>query len=151
MARDFKYSLSKRKATMGKFKGKYVYFPRLVTDDLVEYRAFCEEVAHNTTFEEGTVIAVLMQAAKVAKRHVEDGRIVDLGDFGHLQPSINYVEVEVDGPEPFRSQDHIINPHAVLIPNKRYFKLRKPHYVRVPKRVVKGAKRQPNQPGPDGE
>ena len=53
----------------------------------IDHRAFCEEVARATTFTGAEVEAVMRLAAEIAKKHVENGDIVDFGDIGTLCPS----------------------------------------------------------------
>ena len=85
--RPLAYVLSERKANLGKMAGKIVIQARPTGRKRVDHRSFCDEVAHATTFTGAEVEAVLRLAAEIAKRHVENGDIVDFGDIGTLSPS----------------------------------------------------------------
>ena len=85
--RPLAYMLSERKANLGKMAGKIVIQARPTGRKRVDHRSFCDEVAHATTFTGAEVEAVLRLAAEIAKRHVENGDIVDFGDIGTLSPS----------------------------------------------------------------
>ncbi len=85
--RPLAYVLSERKANLGKMAGKIVIQARPTGRKRIDHRSFCDEVAHATTFTGAEVEAVLRLAAEIAKRHVENGDIVDFGDIGTLSPS----------------------------------------------------------------
>ena len=79
--RPLTFVLTERKSTLGKLKGKVVIQARPTGRKRVHHRSFCTEVAHGTTFSGAEVEAVLRLAAEIAKRHVENGDIVDFGDI----------------------------------------------------------------------
>ncbi len=101
--RPLAYMLSERKANLGKMAGKTVIQARPTGRKRVDHRSFCDEVAHATTFTGAEVEAVLRLAADIAKKHVENGDIVDFGDIGTLSPSFHSKLVE-KGKEKFQSQ-----------------------------------------------
>ena len=70
------YTLSERKATLGKYAGKTVLQACPTGRRRIDHRNFCEEVARATTFKGAEVEAVLRLAAEIAKTHVENGDIV---------------------------------------------------------------------------
>lgn len=74
--------------------------------------------------------AVLRLAAEIAKRHVENGDIVDFGDIGTLSPSFQSKLVE-KGKEKFNPNVHITKPIVHLAPSKKYFTLTGVSYERV--------------------
>ena len=76
------YVLSERKANFGKLAGKTVIQARPTGRKRVDHRSFCDEVGRATTFTGAEVEAVLRLAAEIAKRHVENGDIVEFGDIG---------------------------------------------------------------------
>jgi predicted histone-like DNA-binding protein len=55
----------------------------------VTYRKLVKEVAEgSTTVSDTDVLAVLNELIKVLKRHLENGEIVRLGDFGTFQVTV---------------------------------------------------------------
>ena len=85
--RPLAYTLTERKAAIGAMAGKTVLQARPTGRKRIDHRNFCEEVARATTFTGAEVEAVLRLAAEIAKRHVENGDIVEFGDIGTLTPS----------------------------------------------------------------
>ena len=120
--RPLAYVLSERKANLGKMAGKIVIQARPTGRKRVDHRSFCDEVAHAITFTGAEVEAVLRLAAEIAKRHVENGDIVDFGDIGTLSPSFQSKLVE-KGKEKFNPNVHITKPIVHLAPSKKYFTL----------------------------
>ena len=68
------YTLTERKATIGKMAGKIVLQARPTGRKRIDHRNFCDEVARATTFTGAEVEAVLRLAAEIAKRYVEKRR-----------------------------------------------------------------------------
>ena len=128
--RPLAYVLSERKANLGKMAGKIVIQARPTGRKRVDHRSFCDEVAHATTFTGAEVEAVLRLAAEIAKRHVENGDIVDFGDIGTLSPSFQSKLVE-KGEEKFNPNVHITKPIVHLAPSKKYFTLTGVSYEHV--------------------
>ena len=110
--------------------GKTVIQASLTGRKRIDHRAFCEEVARATTFTGVEVEAVLRLAAEVAKKHVENGDIVDFGDIGTLRPSFRSKLVE-KGKEVFNAAVHITKPVVKLMLSRRYFTLTGVTYERV--------------------
>lgn len=128
--RPLAYVLSERKANLGKMAGKIVIQARPTGRKRVDHRSFCDEVAHATTFTGAEVEAVLRLAAEIAKRHVENGDIVDFGDIGTLSPSFQSKLVE-KGKEKFNPNVHITKPIVHIAPSKKYSTLTGVSYKRV--------------------
>ncbi|MFP3766198.1 histidinol phosphate phosphatase [Prevotella intermedia] len=147
--RPLAYVLSERKANLGKMAGKIVIQARPTGRKRVDHRSFCDEVAHATTFTGAEVEAVLRLAAEIAKRHVENGDIVDFGDIGTLSPSFQSKLVE-KGKEKFNPNVHITKPIVHLAPSKKYFTLTGVSYERVDPPAKKPAGENPN-PRPQPE
>ncbi len=105
------YVLRERKSVLGKLKGKTVIQAMPTGRKRISHRNFCDEVARATTFTGAEVEAVLRLAAEIAKKHVENGNIVDFGDIGTLKPSFKTV--------------------VRLAPSKEYFELRGVSFERV--------------------
>ena len=147
--RPLAYVLSERKANLGKMAGKIVIQARPTGRKRVDHRSFCDEVAHATTFTGAEVEAILRLAAEIAKRHVENGDIVDFGDIGTLSPSFQSKLVE-KGKEKFNPNAHITKPIVHLAPSKKYFTLTGVSYERVDPPAKKPAGENPN-PRPQPE
>ena len=128
--RPLAYVLPERKANLGKMAGKIVIQARPTGRKRVDHRSFCDEVAHATTFTGAEVEAVLRLAAEFAKRHVENGDIVDFGDIGTLNPSFQSKLVE-KGKEKFNPNVHITKPIVHLAPSKKYSTLTGVSYEHV--------------------
>ncbi len=128
--RPLAYTLSERKATVNTLAGKTVIQANPTGRKRVDHRTFCEEVARATTFTGVEVEAVLRLAAEVARKHVENGDIVDFGDIGSLRPSFRSKLVE-KGKEAFNAAVHITKPVVKLMPSRRYFTLTGVTYERV--------------------
>lgn len=137
--RPLNYELVEQKASLGALKGKIVLVARPTGRKRIAHRDFCEEVARATTFTGAEVEAVLRLAAEMAKKHVENGDIVDFGDLGTLTPSFQSVLVE-KGAEEFNANKHIKKPKVALRPNARYFRLDGVSYERVAAPVQKEKK-----------
>ncbi len=137
------YVLVERKSSLGKFQGKTVIQARPTGRKRIDHRRFCEEVARATTFTGAEVEAVLRLASEVAKKHVENGNIVDFGDIGTFSPSFKSHLVE-KGVEDFKANVHIVKPVVRLSPSKKYFELRDVNFERVeakPKKNASGGSR----------
>lgn len=147
--RPLAYTLSERKVTVGKLAGKTVIQASPTGRKRVDHRTFCEEVARATTFTGAEVEAVLRLASEIAKRHVENGDIVDFGDIGTLRPSFQSKLVE-KGKEEFNANVHITKPVVKLSPSKRYFTLTGVSYERTEVSAKKAKKPTPS-PGGGGE
>ena len=139
--RPLTYSLTERKAVIGKMAGKIVLQARPTGRKRIAHRNFCNEVAYATTFTGAEVEAVLRLAAAIAKQHVENGDIVEYGDIGTLSPSFKSKIVE-KGKEEFRPIIHITKPVVRLTPSKQYFTLKDVSYKRVEASTKKTKKKQ---------
>lgn len=128
--RPLTYTLTERKATVGRYAGKIIIQARPTGRKRVDHRSFCDEVAHATTFTGAEVEAVLRLAAEMAKRHVENGDIVEFGNIGTLTPSFQSRIVE-KGKTEFNPNIHITRPVVRLSPSKKYFTLSGVSYERV--------------------
>ena len=150
--RPIAYTLTERKATLGKMAGKTVLQARPTGRKRVDHRNFCEEVARATTFTGAEVEAVLRLAAEIAKKHVENGDIVEYGDLGTLTPSFQSKLIE-KGKTEFNPNIHITKPVVRLSPSRKYFTLTGVSFERVEAPAKKGStKPTPNPtPKPDEE
>lgn len=133
------YTLSEQKATVGPLKGKTIYQARPTGRKRISFRNITEEVARHTTFAPEEVQAVINLFTKVAKTHVENGNIVEIGDLGTLMPSFKSLQVEKTerGEEAFNASVHITKPVVKLSPSRKYFELRGVSYERTYAKSVK--------------
>lgn len=134
------YTLSERKATIGKMAGKIVIQARPTGRKRIDHCNFCDEVARATTFTGAEVEAVLRLAAEIAKRYVENGDIVEFGDLGTLKPSFQSKLVE-KGTADFNPNVHITKPIVRLSPSRKYFTLTGVSYERVETSASKSTKK----------
>lgn len=127
------YSLRERVPGVGKLSGKTVYQAVPTGRKRISFRSLSEEVARNTTFAPEEVQAVINLMTKIAKAHVENGNIVEMGDLGTLTPSFKSVLVEKTerGEDAFNAHVHISKPTVRFRPNRQYFELRGVSYERV--------------------
>ena len=130
--RPIAYTLKERKGTVGSLKGKIVVQAHPTGRKRVDHRSFCDEVA-----------------AEIAKKHVENGDIVDFGDIGTLTPSFQSKLVE-KGKAEFNPKVHITKPVVHLTPSKKYFTLTGVSYERVSAPDKNSGEEHPN-PGPQPE
>ena len=143
------YTLTERKSSFGKMAGKIVLQARPTGRKRIDHRNFCDEVARATTFTGAEVEAVLRLAAEIAKRHVENGDIVEYGDIGTLTPSFQSKIVE-KGKTEFNPNIHITKPVVRLSPSKKYFTLTNVSYERV-EAPAKKPKKKPSGEGGGSE
>ena len=131
-------------------KGKIVVQAHPTGRKRVDHRSFCDAVAPATTFTGAEVEAVLRLAAERAKKHVENGDIVDFGDIGTLTPSFQSKLVE-KGKAEFNPKVHITKPVVHLTPSKKYFTLTGVSYERVtaPEKETKKPAKNHSQSGPE--
>ena len=148
--RPIAYTQKGRKGIVGNLKGKIVVQVHPTGRKRVDHRSFCDEVAHATTFTGAEVEAILRLAAKIAKKYVENGDIVDFGDIGTLTPSFQSKLVE-KGKEEFNPKVHITKPVVHLTPSKKYFTLTGVSYehVIVPDKASKKRAENHSQSGPE--
>ena len=149
-SRPIAYTQKGRKGIVGNLKGKIVVQAHPTGRKRVDHRSFCDEVAHATTFTGAEVETILRLAAEIAKKHVEDGDIVDFGDIGTLTPSFQSKLVE-KGKEEFNPKVHITKPMVHLTPSKKYFTLTGVSYehVIVPDKASKKRAENHSQSGPE--
>lgn len=157
--RPINFFLKERQANFGKLKDKTVLQAQPTGRDRVSFENLCTEVARNTTFAPEELMAAVNMLFQVAKEHVENGDIVELGKFGTLTPSFKSVLVEKTGEgfEAFNANVHITRPVVKFAPSRKYFELRNVRFERVEgaprKDKPKASKPAPSKPesgNPDG-
>lgn len=127
--KPLQYVLAERKATVGAHKGQIVQQAIPTGRQRVSFRALAEEAAHNTTLSQHEVMMALNELTTIAKRHVENGDIVELGDLGTISPSFRSKAIPKG--ETFRAQEHIYAPRAVFRSNRKYFDIQNRSYERT--------------------
>lgn len=65
------------------------FYASSVADGEVSLRRLSKEIAQTSSVSESDVYATLIDLAKMLSRHLSDGKIVRLGDFGSFQISIS--------------------------------------------------------------
>lgn len=69
-------------------------YPRLVDNEVVDFRKLCKKVSNHSSKTVGTVIGVISDTIDVMKTLLHEGKTIDLEDFGVFKLSIgtdNYV------------------------------------------------------------
>ncbi len=75
--------------------GQSKYYAGIVRERRIELRKFATEISNMCTLTTTDVFAVLESLIDRMYVHLEEGRIVRLGEFGSFSPSINSVGVEL--------------------------------------------------------
>lgn len=65
------------------------FYASSVADGEVSLRNLSKEIAQTSSVSESDVYATLIDLAKMLSKHLSDGKIVRLGDFGSFQISIS--------------------------------------------------------------
>ncbi|TGN30129.1 HU family DNA-binding protein [Empedobacter tilapiae] len=65
------------------------FYASSVADGEVTLRNLSKEIAQTSSISESDVYATLIDLAKMLSKHLSDGKIVRLGDFGSFQISIS--------------------------------------------------------------
>ena len=104
------YKLQERKATLGKHQGQLVQIARPTGRKRLSTNYFCGLVADSTTFNRHEVQGVLNRMAEVARRELQRGASIEMGDFGTLSPSFSSQAVPVG--TKFDPTAHITKPRV---------------------------------------
>ena len=78
-----------QKAYPGDPTGPKKFYASSVADGEVSLRNLSKEIAQTSSVSESDVYATLIDLAKMLSKHLSDGKIVRLGDFGSFQISIS--------------------------------------------------------------
>ena len=65
------------------------FYANSIADGEVSLRNLSKEIAQTSSISESDVYATLIDLAKMLSKHLSDGKIVRLGDFGSFQISIS--------------------------------------------------------------
>ena len=95
--------------------GQIKYYASIVRDRPVNLRKFASEIADKCTLNTGDVFAVLELFLQQLDYHMEDGRVIKLGDLGTFSPSMH--SNGEDTPEKV-SHFNISNYRVVFKPSK---------------------------------
>lgn len=136
--KPLQFVVSERKATVGAHKDQIVQVAIPTGRERVSFRALAEETSRNLTFSAQEIMACVNELTAIAKMHVENGDIVELGDLGTLSPSFKSKAVPQD--EEFRAQTHIYAPRVTFRANRKYFALSNRNYERTVAIPLKGKK-----------
>lgn len=143
--KPIQYVLSERQSQVGKLKGKTVLQAIPTGRSRVSFRNLCTEISRNTTFAPEEVAAVINLMTKIAKVHVENGDIVELGDLGTLTPGFRsqVVEKTAEGDKAFNANVHITKPTVKFSPSRKYFELHDVSYERTEPKASSGKGKKP--------
>ena len=78
-----------QKAYPGDPTGPKKFYANSIADGEVSLRNLSKEIAQTSSISESDVYATLIDLAKMLSKHLADGRIVRLGDFGSFQISLS--------------------------------------------------------------
>lgn len=133
--KSIKYRVTKQRMGTGKYKGKTILMARATNRQRVSFRRLCEDVSTNTTFAPEELMAAIQMTFGTAKRYVQEGDSVELGDFGTLSPSIKSRAVPIDesteDERAFNPRTDIERAVVKFAPSRKYFTLEDVHFERV--------------------
>lgn len=78
-----------QKAYPGDPTGPKKFYANSIADGEISLRKLSKEIAQTSSVSESDVYASLIDLAKMLAKHLADGKIVRLGDFGSFQISIS--------------------------------------------------------------
>ncbi|UWX66727.1 HU family DNA-binding protein [Empedobacter stercoris] len=78
-----------QKAYPGDPTGPKKFYANSIADGEISLRRLSKEIAQTSSVSESDVYASLIDLAKMLAKHLADGKIVRLGDFGSFQISIS--------------------------------------------------------------
>ncbi|MFV0175767.1 HU family DNA-binding protein [Empedobacter falsenii] len=78
-----------QKAYPGDSTGPKKFYANSIADGEISLRRLSKEIAQTSSVSESDVYASLIDLAKMLAKHLADGKIVRLGDFGSFQISIS--------------------------------------------------------------
>lgn len=84
-----------QKAYPGDPTGPKKFYANSIADGEVSLRNLIKEIAQTSSISESDVYATLIDLAKMLSKHLSDGKIVRLGDFGSFQISISSEGMDV--------------------------------------------------------
>ncbi len=104
------YKLKQQKINIGKLKGQTVQVAQPTRRKRISTVDFCELVADSTTFNRHEVQGVMNRMAEIARRELQRGASIEMGDFGTLSPSFSSQAVPVG--TKFDPAVHITKPRV---------------------------------------
>lgn len=104
------YKLKQQKINIGKLKGQIVQVAQPTRRKRISTEDFCELVADSTTFNRHEVQGVMNRMAEIARRELQRGASIEMGDFGTLSPSFSSKAVPVG--TKFDPTQHITKPRV---------------------------------------
>lgn len=113
------------------------YYPKMQATGVVEINALAEDISYSTTLTDGDVLNVIRALIKQICRHISDGRIVKLENFGTFQFQISSDGAETEAkynPEMVRSVNIQFRPGVGI---QEAQNLKKLSFHKVPKKSAK--------------
>lgn len=104
------YKLKEQKINIGKLKGQVAQIARPTGRKRLSTNYFCGLVADSTTFNRHEVQGIMNRMAEVARRELQRGSSIEMGDFGTLSPSFTSQAVPVG--TKFDPTVHITKPRV---------------------------------------
>lgn len=104
------YKLRDQKINFGKYKGQVMQVAQPTRRKRLSTVDFCELVADSTTFNRHEVQGVMNRMAEIARRELQRGASIEMGDFGTLSPSFSSKAVPVG--TKFDPTVHITKPRV---------------------------------------
>ncbi len=123
------YKVLKRKANVGKNKGKTVQQGYAVISGNVTFDRLCEALSKGSTVGKADVKAVLSQMSEKIAEFLDLGMSVDCGELGIFRPSFG--SKQIPETEKF-TIEHLKKPKVVFTPRKEFkYCLRDAQFERV--------------------
>ena len=90
------------------------YISRAISNGVVAFDDLTTEIAHNTTFHHSEVEAIFGLAIDAITKALTEGKIVDLGKIGRIQPSVSSKWTEKEDGQKLSN----ISKHVIYRPSK---------------------------------
>lgn len=104
------YKLKQQEVKLGKLQGQTVQVAQPTRRKRISTEDFCELVADSTTFNRHEVQGIMNRMAEIARRELQRGASIEMGDFGTLAPSFSSKAVPVG--TKFDPTVHITKPRV---------------------------------------
>ena len=90
------------------------YISRAISNGVVAFDDLTAEISHNTTFHHSEVEAIFGLAIDAITKALTEGKIVDLGKIGRIQPSVSSKWTEKEDGQKLTN----ISKHVIYRPSK---------------------------------
>lgn len=125
-----KYSLSKRRVTLGANKDKELYFAKPLSTETATEEHLMRYMEKHTTVSRADIFSVLSQLSDAVRYLVGDlGMTVEFGEFGYFRPTFR--SEGVADAKAFDPEKHINSPQIAFMMKRNFKKLNAVRYERV--------------------